>query len=81
VEIVGLSGAILTSIAFAPQVIRTIRTKDTDGLSLGMYLIFTMGVVCWLVYGIYLKNLPIILANTITLILSSTILLLKIRHG
>ena len=80
-EIIGLIAAVLTSAAFAPQAIKTIRTQNTDGLSLGMYLIFTIGITCWLIYGIYLNDLPIILANSITLLFSMTILILKIKHG
>lgn len=80
-ELFGLMAAILTSMAFAPQAIKTIKTKSTAGLSLGMYLIFTIGVICWLVYGIYLADIPIILANSITLAFSSIILYLKIKHG
>ena len=80
-EIIGLIAAILTSLAFAPQAIKTIRTRSTHGLSLGMYLTFSIGVVCWLIYGIYLRDAPIILANTITLVLALTILFLKIKHG
>jgi len=80
-EAIGLIGAILTSMAFVPQALKTIKTKSTHGLSLGMYLIFSVGLICWLVYGIYLQDIPIILANTITLIFALTILFLKIKHG
>ncbi|MDE0470454.1 MAG: SemiSWEET transporter [Ekhidna sp.] len=80
-EIIGLLAAILTSTAFAPQAIKAIRTQNTEGLSLGMYLIFTVGIACWLIYGIYLNDLPIILANSVTLMFSMTILILKIKHG
>lgn len=80
-EYIGILAAILTSTAFAPQAIKTIRTKETESLSLGMYCIFSSGVACWLAYGIYLKDLPLIAANTLTLIFSLTILVLKIKHG
>jgi len=59
----------------------TIRTRDTRGVSLGMYIIFTMGVAFWLAYGIAIDSLPMILANTVTLGLASTILALKLRYG
>ncbi|MEP0984145.1 SemiSWEET transporter [Ekhidna sp.] len=80
-EYIGFIAAFLTTISFAPQAIKTIRTKSTESLSLGMYLTFTIGVGCWLAYGIYLGDAPIIFANSITLILTSTILVLKIKHG
>ena len=80
-QIIGFIAAILTTGAFAPQAIKTIRTRSTQSISLGMYVFFTIGVVFWLIYGIYLMNFPIILANSITLILTGTILAMKIKYG
>ena len=76
----GFAAAALTTGSFIPQAIMTIRTRDTQG-SLAMYVIFTIGVILWLVYGIALESWPMILANTLTLILASTILVLKLRFG
>jgi MtN3 and saliva related transmembrane protein len=59
----------------------TIRTKNTRGISRGMYVMFTVGVAFWLVYGIALNSWPMILANTVTLVLAGTILALKLRFG
>jgi MtN3 and saliva related transmembrane protein len=59
----------------------TIRTKNTRGISRGMYVMFTVGVALWLVYGIALNSWPMILANTVTLVLAGTILALKLRFG
>jgi MtN3 and saliva related transmembrane protein len=59
----------------------TIRTRDTRGISRGMYVSFTIGVVFWLAYGIALDSMPMILANAATLALAATILALKIRYG
>ncbi|HIH36781.1 MAG TPA: hypothetical protein HA232_02600 [Methanocellales archaeon] len=78
--IVGLIAATCTTISFVPQVIRTIKTKHTKDLSLAMYSIFTTGIVLWLVYGILVKDLPIIIANAITLLFTFTILILKIKY-
>ncbi|MBU4299099.1 SemiSWEET transporter [Patescibacteria group bacterium] len=80
ITIIGLVAATCTTISFAPQAIKIIKTKHTKDLSLAMYLILTMGIFLWLVYGILIKNLPIIIANTITLLFSSTILILKIKY-
>jgi MtN3 and saliva related transmembrane protein len=77
----GFVAAALTTFAFIPQAIRTIRTKDTGAISLGMYVMFTVGVVFWLIYGIVLMSWPMILSNIVTLALSITILMLKIRYG
>lgn len=78
---IGLVAASLTTIAFVPQVIKTWRSRSAKDLSLGMFGIFSMGVLLWLTYGLLVNDLPIILANTFTLILSSIILYFKVRHG
>ncbi len=59
----------------------TIRTRDTRGISRGMYILFTAGVALWLAYGIYLESIPMILANLVTLGLAATVLALKLRYG
>lgn len=80
VKIVGYLAAAATTIAFLPQAFHTIKTKDTKGISLGMYLVFTFGVVMWLLYGIFLKDVPIIAANTITFVLTVIILVYKLKY-
>ncbi|MFP4529303.1 MAG: SemiSWEET transporter [Candidatus Kapaibacterium sp.] len=81
VMIIGFCAAICTTIAFVPQAIMTWRTRQTRDISLPMYIIFTLGVICWLIYGIMLNALPIILANIVTLALALSILILKLKHG
>ena len=80
-EWLGFTGALLTTASFIPQAVMTIRSRDTRGVSLGMYVIFTIGVAFWLAYGIAIDSLPIILANTVTLGLAGTVLALKFRYG
>lgn len=80
-EWVGYLAAAMTTLAFVPQAVQTIRTRDTRGISLGMYVVFTIGIVFWLVYGIALGSMPMILSNIVTFLLSATILGLKIKHG
>jgi len=80
-RIVGLGAATLTTVAFVPQVWRSLKTHDTRGISLSMYAVFTSGVALWLAYGVLLGDLPIILANIVTLALASIVLVLKIRYG
>lgn len=77
----GLLAALLTTAAFLPQVLHTLATRDTRGISLRMYVIFTAGVVLWLVYGLLTGDLPLIAANAVTLVLAGAILILKLRHG
>lgn len=80
VEILGLVAAVLTTASFLPQAIKVIKTKNTEGLSLSMYSMFVGGVLLWLIYGFIIESLPIILANGVTLFLSGTVLVLKIRY-
>jgi len=80
-EWAGYIAAVMTTLAFVPQAIKTIRTRDTRSISLGMYVVFTAGIAMWLVYGIALDSMPMILANIVTFLLSATILGLKLKHG
>lgn len=77
----GYVAAVLTTAAFVPQALKTIRSRDTRALSLGMYVVFTIGVGFWLAYGITLGSWPMILSNLVTLPLSAAILALKLKHG
>jgi MtN3 and saliva related transmembrane protein len=77
----GYAAAFLTTVSFIPQAVMIIRTRDTHGISRGMYAMFTLGVALWLVYGIALMSWPMILANSVTLGLAGTILGLKLRYG
>jgi MtN3 and saliva related transmembrane protein len=80
-EWTGYVAATLTTLAFVPQAIKTIRSRDTQSISLGMYVVFTIGIGFWLLYGIALESLPMIVSNIVTFVLSATILGLKLRHG
>lgn len=79
-EIIGYVAATLTTSSFLPQAILTVKTKDTASLSLTMYSLFTAGVLCWLIYGLYLSDKAIIFANAITFLLAAPILSFKIYH-
>ncbi len=79
-ELFGYIAAFLTSVSFIPQALKTIRTRDTQGISLLMYAIFSIGVLCWFIYGIAMKDLPILLANGVTLCFALIILFFKIRY-
>jgi len=80
-EWIGYMAATLTTLSFVPQALKTIRSRDTRGISLGMYVVFTIGIVAWFVYGLVLGSWPMILANAVTFLLAATILALKLRHG
>jgi MtN3 and saliva related transmembrane protein len=79
-DLIGYLAGTLTTASFLPQAIMTIKTKDTSSLSLGMYSLFTLGVLCWLIYGIQLVNYAIIIPNAVTLLLATCILSVKIYH-
>jgi MtN3 and saliva related transmembrane protein len=80
-DLVGALAATLTTIAFIPQAWMTWKKRRADGVSLGMYSIFTTGVALWLVYGIFLDAWPMIISNVLTLCLALFILVMKIRFG
>ena len=79
-DLVGYAAAILTTVAFVPQALKSWRTRDLYGVSLTMYSLFTLGVALWLAYGIILGAWPIIVANVVTLALAGMVLALKILH-
>ena len=79
--LIGLLAALCTTVGFLAQVLKTVKTKQTGDLSLLMYIILTTGLFLWLIYGLILKDLPIISANSITLLLAVTVLILKLKHG
>jgi MtN3 and saliva related transmembrane protein len=78
---IGLAAGTLTTISYLPQIIKTWKLKETKDISLTMYSILTVGVALWLIYGILLKEVPIIAANAVSFFFSSSILFLKIRFG
>ncbi|HEY8355132.1 MAG TPA: SemiSWEET transporter [Methylophilaceae bacterium] len=78
-DLIGFAAAVLTTIAFVPQVIKVLRTRSTRDVSTGMYALFTTGVALWLGYGILVGSWPVILANAVTLLLAGMVLVLKIR--
>lgn len=79
-EHIGFLAAFLTTVAFVPQAWKALRERHTKGISLPMYCIFSIGVACWLWYGLLLESWPIIFSNTITLALALVILGCKIRN-
>lgn len=76
---IGSIAAVCTTLAFVPQVVQSWRTRDLSGISLPMYTIFTIGVLLWLIYGILIRDWPVIIANAITAMLASVVLLLKLK--
>jgi len=78
---IGSTAATLTTTAFIPQAWKIWHTRHTADISLGMYTLFTLGVALWLAYGILMAAWPIIIANSITLLLAGTVLVMKLKFG
>jgi MtN3 and saliva related transmembrane protein len=78
---IGAVAAVLTTVSFAPQALKALRSRSTTGISLPMYVLFTLGVALWFVYGVLIHSWPVCLANGVTLLFASAILAMKIRFG
>lgn len=76
-ESIGSGAAILTTVAFFPQVLRTWRKGGEDGLSWAMLVLYLAGLGLWFAYGVLLTSMPLMLANGITGMLVLLILGLK----
>ncbi|MGE0772829.1 MAG: SemiSWEET transporter [Cyclobacteriaceae bacterium] len=79
IQILGLAAGSCTTIAFLPQVLKTWKSGSAKDLSLGMFSFFCFGVLLWLVYGILVNDIPVIVANFLTLLLASSLLFFKLR--
>ena len=78
----GYAAAVCTTGAYVPQVLRVWRTRSTQDISLlNMFLVLVTGLALWLTYGIWKSEIPLIAANSITLMLASSILYFKLKHG
>jgi MtN3 and saliva related transmembrane protein len=81
VTLIGLLGGTLTTIAYVPQVVKSWRCGSTSEVSPTMFATMVSGVTLWLIYGVFVHDIPIMVANGATLLLAGTILVLKIRNG
>ena len=81
VDWTGFAAAFCTTTAFIPQLIRVLKLKTARDVSLRMFLLFSTGVALWLIYGIRLRSWPIIASNGVTLVLSLSILYLKVKYN
>jgi len=77
---IGLLAACCTTISFLPQAIKTIQTKNTSGISLSMYSLFTFGTLMWLTYGVLSHDAPVSIANAVTLLFAGIILVYKVKY-
>ena len=80
IDLFGFLAALLTTIAFLPQLYKTWQTKSADDVSLVMLILFITGLFCWIIYGFKINSIPILVANIITFIFNFSILVLKISY-
>lgn len=80
-DLLGYTAATLTTVAFVPQAWRCFRTKDVSGISLRMYTIFTLGIAVWLAYGIVLRQPPMMVSNSLSLVLACAVLAMRVRYA
>lgn len=81
IDTLGLIAGALTTVSFVPQVMKIWRTKSGNDVSYGMFLLFSLGVSLWLMYGLALGATPVIIANAITLVLALIVIALKYRYS
>ncbi len=80
IEILGYVSATLTTIAFLPQIIKTVQTKSAKDVSMGMFVLFTIGVFLWIIYGVLTRTYPVLIANAVIFCLALTQIILKIIY-
>jgi MtN3 and saliva related transmembrane protein len=79
IDFIGYVAATCTTLSFLPQLIRVVRLRSAREISLGMFLIFSVGTALWLIYGVFLHSKPVIVANAVTFVLAMSILVMKLR--
>jgi MtN3 and saliva related transmembrane protein len=81
IKLLGFSAATCTTLAYAPQFVKVWRTRSTEDISLGMFFVMVLGVMLWLLYGLFTGDAPLIAANAITIVLAGGILFMKLKYG
>lgn len=81
IPLIGYLAASLTTLSFLPQVIKVISTRNTQGISGLMYVMFVCGLVMWLIYGVMIEDTAVSMANLLTLLFALPILIIKLRRG
>jgi MtN3 and saliva related transmembrane protein len=81
IDLIGATGAVMTTLCWLPQALKAIREKDTRALSLPATAAFTGGIGLWLIYGLAINDWPLIGSNAVTLVLMAVIVAMKLRYG
>lgn len=79
-QVIGIAAGICTSTSLIPQVVKTIKEKKAEDVSLGMLLVLATGIILWIVYGIKKNDLPIIATNAFSLLVNITMVILGIKY-
>lgn len=77
--VLGLVAGTLTTLSFLPQLLKAWKSRSTHDISFGMLALFSAGLVLWIVYGLIVADVPVIMANSVTLVFVGLILVLKLR--
>jgi len=80
ITIIGLIAALFTTVSLLPQLIKVYKTKSTKDISTGMFTLFGSGVLLWFVYGVFVNDLPIMVANSLAFIQATVILFFKAKY-
>jgi MtN3 and saliva related transmembrane protein len=81
IKLLGFAAATCTAVAYAPQFIKVWKTRSTEDISLGMFLVMVLGLALWLAYGLLSGDAPLIASNAVTMLLAGGILVMKLRYG
>jgi len=81
IKLIGFAAATCTTLAYAPQFLKVWRTRSTEDISLGMFLVMVLGLILWLLYGLLSGDAPLIASNAITIVLAGGILFMKLKYG
>lgn len=79
-QIIGLAAGICTATSLIPQVIKTIKEKKSEDVSLLMLVVLGTGIALWIIYGFKRNDLPIIATNCFSLLVNITMITLTIRY-
>lgn len=80
-QIIGITAGIFTSVSLVPQVVKTIKEKHAEDVSLVMLLVLGIGLALWIVYGIKRNDLPIMATNSFSLLVNITMVILRVRYN
>ncbi len=81
ISLIGMIAGTCTTLSFLPQLVKTIRTKQTQDISMAMYIILSAGLFTWIIYGILIEALPVMLANAFSFTCAVIILIFKMKYG